>query len=268
MNFGNLNLSNVYYCTKKFKNYENVIIHYKGSYISIFEHTLADILTNCIITFYEEKLIERLINFNYFYFDPYEKLQIKDKCINLLYNSNTDDFYFRKDTLWLCVYNYIKEFKKVVLQGFVNFRISGYIKSLDYLTDICVNNFIIEKEYNEFIELLKLYVNSKSTSNKMVHLIYLENETILLDEHKNIIPKSDEDFNAKYLSDISFSNNDYVLNALLNMLPKKINIHLLTSDDEFINTLKLIFESRIKICKDCNICKAYSFKEPIQGQRF
>ena len=259
MNFGNINLNDVYYCTKKFKNYKNIIIHYTGSYISIFENNLAEILSNCIITFYEEKLIEKLINFNYFYFDSYEKKQIKDKCINLLYNSNTDDFYFRKDTIWICTYNYLKEHKKMILQGFINFRIAGYIKTLDYLIDLCVNSYVIEKEYTEFIDLLKLYINSKSCSNKTVHLIYTENDSILLDENKNVIANSKENLNAKFLSDISFSNNDYILNSLLNLLPKKINIHLLTNSDEFINTLNLIFEDKIQICNDCNICKTYKF---------
>lgn len=260
MSFGNLNLSNVYYCTKKFKSYNNVIIHYTGPYVSIFEHNLADILTNCIISFYEEKLIERLINFNYFYFDVYEKLKIKEKCLNLLYSDDIDDFCFRKDTLWLCVYNYLHEYKKVILQGFVDFRLSSYIKSLDYVTDLCVNKFIIEREYNEFIELLKLYIQSKSSSNHIIHLIYINKDSILLDENKNVIPTSEENLNAKYLSDISFSSNDYTLNTLLSILPKKIYIHLVSDDDnEFIQTLKLIFEDRIQICTDCNICKTYRF---------
>ena len=132
--FENLNLNDIYYCTKKFKNYQNVIIHYNGPYMSIFKHNLSDILTNCIITFYESKLIDRLINLNYFYFDHEEKMKIKQNCLNLLYTYNVDDFYFRKDTLWLCVYNYLQEFNKIILDGFVNFRISSYVKSLDYLT--------------------------------------------------------------------------------------------------------------------------------------
>lgn len=257
MNFGNINLNDVYYCTKKFKNYENIIIHYTGSYLSIFEHNLADILTNCIITFYEEKLVEKIINLDYFYFDSNEKKQIKNNCITLLYNSNTDDFYFRKDTLWLCIYNYLKEYNKMILQGFINFRISSYIKTLDYLIDSCVNSYVIEKEYNEFIDLLKLYINSKSCSEKNIHLIYAEKESVLLDENKNVITNSKENFEVKFLSDISFSNNDYILNTLLNLLPKKINIHLLTKSDKFINTLNLIFEDKIQICNDCNICKTY-----------
>ncbi len=69
---------------------------------------------------------------------------------------------------------------------------------------------------------------------------------------------TDEKFNAKFLSDISFSKNDYTLNTLLTLLPKKIYIHLIDDYiDEFINTLKLIFEKRISYCHDCDICNIY-----------
>ena len=65
--------------------------------------------------------------------------------------------------------------------------------------------------------------------------------------------------NAKYLSDVSFSNNDFVLNTLLNLLPKKIYIHLASplSNLDFINTIQLIFENRVDLCHDCNICNLY-----------
>ena len=65
---------------------------------------------------------------------------------------------------------------------------------------------------------------------------------------------------VKYLSDISFSENDFVLNTILNLLPQKIFLHLPKTDInqfEFINTLKLVFETRIVICNDCNICNLY-----------
>lgn len=65
--------------------------------------------------------------------------------------------------------------------------------------------------------------------------------------------------NAKYLSDVSFSNNDYILNTLLNLLPQKIYLHLVSpfNNLDFINTLQLIFEDRIELCHDCNICNLY-----------
>lgn len=43
------------------------------------------------------------------------------------------------------------------------------------------------------------------------------------------------------------------LNTLLNLLPKTIHLHLVSSSTnlDFINTLQLIFENRTKICTDC-----------------
>ena len=129
---------------------------------------------------------------------------------------------------------------------------------LENIVDEAVNTFIIEKEYLEFVSLLKMYINSQNSNCEIVHLIYNNENSILLDENKNIINISDDIFKAKYLSDITFSSNDYALNSLLTLIPKKIYIHLIDSViDEFIQTIGLIFENRTEICTDCNICKLY-----------
>lgn len=145
----------------------------------------------------------------------------------------------------------------MILEGFVNFRLENYYNTLEEIVDYGVNQYIVEKEYNEFINLLKLYIESKESQTSIVHLVYTNGESILLNQNKNIISLEDNIFNAKYLSDISFSSNDYALNALLTLLPKKIEIHLISYEDEFITTLKLIFGTRISICTDCNICRTY-----------
>ena len=48
-------------------------------------------------------------------------------------------------------------------------------------------------------------------------------------------------------------------NNELTLLPQKIFVHLpqKSSNLEFINTLKLIFENKLEICTDCNICNLY-----------
>ena len=41
-------------------------------------------------------------------------------------------------------------------------------------------------------------------------------------------------------------------------MPRKITIHLIDGyTDEFINTLKLIFQDKVQICEDCDICLFY-----------
>ena len=129
---------------------------------------------------------------------------------------------------------------------------------IEDVVDNAVNSFVIEKEYFEFVSLLKMYINSQSSNCELVHLIYNNENSILLDNNKKVINISDDIFKAKYLSDITFSSNDYALNSLLTLLPKKIYIHLIDNIvDEFIHTLGLIFEDRVEICTDCSICRIY-----------
>ena len=133
-----------------------------------------------------------------------------------------------------------------------------YWEFLEDIVDEAVNTFIIEKEYWEFISLLKLYINSQPSLTDVVHIVYSSTDSFLLNENKEIIEDDKNLLNAKYLSDITFSSNDYTLNSLLNLLPKRIYIHVLEGYvDEFINTIQSIFESRVIICKDCNICRLY-----------
>ncbi len=255
--FSNLNIDNIYLSNRNFKIYENVILHYTGEDINIFYDLLCDRLTKCILFFYEKKLIKNILQYNYFYFNDIEKQQILENCQDL-FIVDEDLNKKRYEAIFNALQNYLLEHHGFILTGFVNFRLQNYRNLLDENIDLSVNNFLIEREYYEFINILHLYVNSKESTMDVVHLVYTNKDCILLDKNKNIIPLDNSLLDAKYLSDISFSSNDYCLNALLNILPKKLYIHLINNyEDEFITTLKLIFDNNVSICTDCDICHVY-----------
>lgn len=248
-----IDFENLIYSQNQFKIYKNITIHYRGNNNNKFYNFLTELIGEVVIEFYEEKILKQLINYNYFYFDEYEKNKILENCMQLIepemYNTKLLDNKNIKE--------YVKENKAMILDGFVYFRLRAYLEYLDEVVDSGVNQFVIEKEYREFISLLRVYVESKVPEYNLLHLIYINGESILLDEKRNIVSISENIYNTKYLSDISFSSNDFALNTLLCLLPRRIEIHLIDDEDEFINTLKLIFEGRVTICKDCNICKTY-----------
>lgn len=265
-NLARIDFEDIYYIDRTFKIYDNIIIHYTGENECTFLNILSGILSDCILIFFEPILIRRSINLNYFYFDNFEKKIIEETCYNHILSDEDNTLKFRKDEIWQTVLRYISENKSMILEGFVNFRLDNYLLTIDEIVDYSVNKYVIEKEYNEFINLLKLYIGSKESETDIVHLIYTNGESILLDSNRNIISLSDNIFNAKYLSDISFSSNDYALNALLTLLPRRIEIHIIGYEDEFINTLKLIFGTRIFICTECNICRTYRILSNEIGQ--
>lgn len=258
-----IDIEPVFISSNEFKNYKNLIIHYRGNEDETFIHEISCILACLVIDELEEHFLKTLILKNYFYFNSDERKHILEMCFDIF----TEDFNSHFDKKYNCLINNFKTYltnnKSIVLTGFINFRIQNYMSILENIVDEAVNTFVIEKEYLEFVSLLKMYINSQNYNCKHVHLIYTNENSILLDENKNIINISDDIFKAKYLSDISFSSNDYALNSLLTLLPKKIYIHLIDNCvDEFIHTLGLIFENRVDICTDCNICKIYKNNKP------
>ena len=253
-----IDLEHTCFSIRDFKHYKNIIIHYSGKDIDLFIKRISSILFFLVIDELEESLLNKLIFRNYFYFDSSERKEI----LNLCFDINANDFSYIFDKKLNCVqnsfYEYLSENKSLVLDGFINFRLYGYMNILDNIVTESVNQYVVEKEYNEFISLLRLYINSQNSNCNLVHLIYLKNESILLNENKEIINISKDIFNAKYLSDISFSSNDFTLNSLLTLLPKNIYIHIIDCyTDEFITTLQSIFENKITICQDCSICNLY-----------
>ena len=68
-----LELEEVKYSKNKFKIYSNIIVHYIGEKISFFDEKLSSIITDTILKFYKEKMTKKIINFDYFYFEEYEK---------------------------------------------------------------------------------------------------------------------------------------------------------------------------------------------------
>lgn len=233
-----------------------------------FELEISKILSDCIINFYEKTLINRLINFNYFYYTADEKKAVRDNCNELLLSEGQE--LNRHTIITEEIFNYIKNSKIIVLDGIVNFRLPNYIEYLDSIIEFAVKKLIIENEYAQFIDTLKNYIFSTPSKVDQLHLVCINNEFILLDKYHNLINLSTIITLNPELSDIPFSNNDYILNTLLSLLPKKLYVHLAqeehnnndsNNNSEFLTTITKIFSNRLSICKNCNICNFISTEQ-------
>lgn len=245
-----LELENTYFSCKTFKHYTNIIVHYLGDDLELFYSALSDLLTCLVFDNFEYEFLKKLTAQNYFYFNSVEINEVLKLCEEILCDSYEFSFENRYNILFENFYEHISSNNKLYLSGFLLFKSQKYFKYLLDSIDIAVNKFIIEREYIEFISLLRIYINSHSSSINLVRLYYDNSKPTLFDENNNVIDIKGTDFDMKYLSDISFSSNDYILNALLTLIPQKIVVYLPDNYiDEFINTLSLIFENRITISK-------------------
>ncbi len=261
-------LRDVHFLCKKFKTFNNIIIFYKGKNLDLFLCSISELLSSLVMELYETDILYQILTNEYFYFNNIEKNDVLDKLEDICIDDE-DSYIFKEQTLFDTFFNFLKENDKLYLKGFITFRLCNYVQKLQSQVDTAVNQYLIEKEYNEFVSLLRLYVNTEIPQCDELHLIYKDGSPILLDENKNIIQANSDLFKAKYLSDISFSEADFALNTILNIIPQKLYIHLIDNEiDEFINTLELIFEKRAVVCTDCNICRIYRSKRNRIKERF
>lgn len=57
------------------------------------------------------------------------------------------------------------------LEGFVRFRLKDIIDEIEMAIEMSVDDFIIQKEYNEFIDLLRYFVELQEPRIDLVNVI-------------------------------------------------------------------------------------------------
>lgn len=136
-----LEIQNIYISKNKFKIYRNIIIHYKGEKTKQFLYKLSSAIANCIEKFYEKKILKNYIDYNYFYFEDFEREIILKICFKII-ELQEEQFEYKNEILKELIFDYLLDSKSMVLDGVVNFRIKEYREILEYVAELGVANYI------------------------------------------------------------------------------------------------------------------------------
>lgn len=237
-----------------------------SSQYELLKYHVSNALADHVIQQYEEKLLSRIINSNYGYFNASEKkdiLRISKKIIR-----NDDKIFFntlfqirRRNLIVKKLMEYFEGSSNVILDGFVNFRLKDYIKELEDVIDNAVDDFLIEREYKEFIRLLRYFVEIQDSKFNFIHVVMQDNDQyILLDEKKQEITNDCiQDFLTE-LPETEISHDDLLVSSLITLAPKSIIIHNWDrfKNQKLLDTIKNVFSGKVSLCNGCSICE-YSF---------
>ncbi|AUG59042.1 putative sporulation protein YtxC [Acetivibrio saccincola] len=223
---------------------------------------ISSALADYIIKEYEEKLIYRIINNNYCYFNSLEKKEIFRIAVSTIKNSeksflNSLFQIRRRNIIIRKLLDYYQGANDLILDGFVNFRLKEYIKDLEEIVDKAVDDFLMEREYREFIRLLRYFVDIQEPKFNTIHVIAgYDDKYILLDENKREITN---ECIQEFMNDISSEEikyDDLLVSSLITMAPRKIMIHGAKNfkNKELLETIKNVFWEKTFICAGCELC--------------
>lgn len=215
---------------------------------------ISDLLAEFIISNHEINIVKNIISTDYPYFSPSERDTIRNKTLELLNTSENNDIVKilvslkRRFHIKQSILNFLANNSYINLSGFIQFRLSEYKKLLSELIEKVINDFKVQNEYKEFIEMLKFFVDTQKNRIPKLHIIFeKDGEYNLLNEHgKNITTECFKDFiNDK--KNYSLSNEDLLISSLITLAPKKIIIHLTGEyyNKKILATIEQIFTNKV-----------------------
>lgn len=223
---------------------------------------ISNALADYIIKKYEEKLIIRTISSNYCYFNSVEKKEILALAKKII---KSDDknllsslFHIRRHNLIVKkLLDYFDNSNSIILDGFVNFRLKDYVKDLEEVVDKAVDDYLMVREYNEFIRLLRYFVDIQNPKFNLIHVVTsFDNKYILLDETRREITNEciREFVNEISMGEINY--DDLLVSSLITLAPRKIVLHGTRhfKNKELLETIKNVFYGKVTICSECEIC--------------
>lgn len=223
---------------------------------------ISNALADYIIRQYEERLISRIINSNFCYFNTAEKREILQRALNVI--KNEDKTFMnslfqirRRNVIIRRLLDYFDNSNSIMLDGFVNFRLKDYIKDLEDVVDKAVDDFLMDREYKEFIRLLRYFVDIQEPKIDTVHVIVgYDNRYILLDGSKKEITNECIQEYVNEITEGEINYDDLLVSSLITFAPRKVVIHCNGQfrNKELMETIKSVFYGRVIVCQGCDIC--------------
>lgn len=230
----------------------------------VFKRYIAEAVSELILNQWEQFLIHSIIKENYYYFDQGEKETIFQQALLSLENKGPipgSSFYCRmsrKRKVLGKLQDFLSNNNQIIIEGFIRFRLKEYLKELEEIVDTTVDDFLLEKDYKEFVQLLKYFISIQNTHIELVHVVFYRDGFFkLFDEQKKEIESGILEEMFQELLHWEISYEDLLVTILVSLAPRQIVFHG-TADESNTSfsrkTIRDIFPGSVKECGGCDLC--------------
>lgn len=204
-------------------------------------------ITNLIINLMRNKLLKKYIS------KEYSEIYIDDE--QNIYNYSVKIFkekeVFIRDSIYKKVSNYIMSSNYINLDGFIKFRMKEFTKYISMIADIAVEEYIIKRDQEEFINALKYFIEVQDEKSNLIRIhIKDDGRFLLYDENGNKVNGiEDEDIISLAMQE-NLNPEDFLISTLITLCPKKIEIIDSLKDNsskDIIDMIESIFDDKVNV---------------------
>jgi len=227
--------------------------------IKRFQEQVAEVVAAFIVERWEQALLESMLLSQYEGLDDGAVTEICQRARDILDQGENSclSHQGRGEPITARILEYLQENAWLNIDGFVRFRLQDYLLELDQALEEAVDEFLMEKEYDEFIHLLRYFVEAQQPRVDKVHVILSPGGGFQLYDGENRSLSGDylEGFIVD-MADSDLNYEDLLISALITISPRQVILHAVDKGRHHntISTIKSVFGERLIYCSGCSRC--------------
>ncbi|KYH35502.1 YtxC-like family protein [Clostridium tepidiprofundi DSM 19306] len=243
------------YCNELDKS-ENI----KNTFNLYFANYLYRMAIDKFVNFY----IDEYIFDNYFFLrvSEVEKIKFMIKrallCEGEIVDREMIYYINRKNEILSKIIDCIKENEIININGFLTFRIKEFKYEIYSVVDKVIEEYMMKKEYDEFVKLLRYFVDIQESKIDEVNIIINGDGSYDITDKKgdNIFELMTYGLKESNFTGIA-NIEDVIISGLITNAPKRVIIHGAERcrNKEMIETIKNVFLDRLAFCDGCELCE-------------
>lgn len=228
----------------------------------VFRYYIARALADLIVGEVTEKALPKILHHNYAQFAAEDRDEILARARALLeYAQGGDERGLvrqinRRNQILFQVLDYLDLHDELIVEGFLRFRLKEYFQELVETIDRAVEAFMADREYREFVRLLRYFVELQEPRLEEVHVVVRPGGLYRLLDRDNQVVENDylEGLVVEMVRD-EINQDDLLLSALITIAPRRIVLHL-PPELKIAETIQSVFLERVTVCPGCPNCTA------------
>jgi putative sporulation protein YtxC len=246
-----------------------------GTSSGMVRHHLANAVSDLIVNVWEKDLVDRLVHQESKGLDESERLTVTRHALALLngFSERPGPGLLRKigrkGHVLRQVDTYLASHDLLLIEGFIRFRLREYLGHLSSAVEQALEEFMLQKEYREFVLLLRHFLNAQEPRLDRVHVVIAPDRSFkLLDEEGTSIS---QDYLEECVSEGAtrdVNRDDLLISALITIAPREVKLHVRPDcEGEGLATLRAVFLDRLTTCNGCELCEGLLSMAPDGHER-
>lgn len=241
--------------------------------VYIFKHQISEVLAEHIVKDWENKLLRKEIMRSCRHLPAEERNIIHQRAADFLKKCHENESlnllmnFSRKNRITHRLMDYISTNRTINVEGFINFCMQDYLTELKFAVEVAMEELRNQKEYNDFVNLLRYFVDTQIPKIYEVNLMMGANGIFYLWD--GLGTKIEENYINYYLDEMLIDEinlDDVLISILITIAPRKIVLHNVSNrNSEPVEMIKSVFKEKISQCPGCERCYQYSSEKDCKG---